>query len=356
MCVHLPNPPGPLAGPFAYKENANDQFEDKTQKPANNHQPPTIILFGVDEHDKPRAARFTGNGIQLLTKAAAAMKLKLCEATTTDLMEVAKQLPKGRLYSNGRGFVPYVRRDLYVKLIAACEPSTPRWIKRQTRGQPRVAARLAVDWRRAPGHRARNRQIRLVGGHRGGARGRYPDAEISRLPRLRTLRTARHGRGPDAAAIDLTKTPKHDRKQPTRRPLTSWREAALQSKIMTTHGLKIAFHRRSTGMNTKAMQIRALNDKLRSNPATGVVVITPGIAALGNEAVERIVKTIAIYDDFCHANDPHQEHDFGSFDVDGHTIFFKIEYYDKSLSMHSPDETDPSVTERIMTIMLADEY
>ena len=96
---------------------------DKTHKPANNHQPPTIILFGVDEHDKPRAARFTGNGIQLLTKAAAAMKLKVCEATTTDLMEVAKQLPKGRLYSNGRGFVPYVRRDLYVKLIAACEPS-----------------------------------------------------------------------------------------------------------------------------------------------------------------------------------------------------------------------------------------
>jgi len=37
----------------------------------------------------------------------------------------------------------------------------------------------------------------------------------------------------------------------------------------------------------------------------------------------RIIKTIEVYDDFCHANDPHQEHDFGSFEADGHTIFFK---------------------------------
>ena len=45
--------------------------------------------------------------------------------------------------------------------------------------------------------------------------------------------------------------------------------------------------------------------------------MTPGVAALGREAVERIVKTIAVYDDFCHANDPHEEHDFGAFDADG---------------------------------------
>jgi len=38
-------------------------------------------------------------------------------------LEVAKKLPKGRLYSNGRGFVPYVRRDLYAKLVAALDPS-----------------------------------------------------------------------------------------------------------------------------------------------------------------------------------------------------------------------------------------
>jgi hypothetical protein len=84
--------------------------------------------------------------------------------------------------------------------------------------------------------------------------------------------------------------------------------------------------------------------------------MTAGVAALGPEAVARIVKTIAVYDDFCHANDPYEEHDFGSFEADGAVIFFKIDYYDKALACHSPDPSDPSVTERVITIMLAEEY
>jgi hypothetical protein len=109
-------------------------------------------------------------------------------------------------------------------------------------------------------------------------------------------------------------------------------------------------------MTTKLEAIRALNDELRQNLTIGTAFITAGVAALGAEAVARIVKTIAVYDDFCHANDPYEEHDFGSFGVDGQTIFFKIDYYDKSLTQHSPDPTDPSVTERVITIMLAEEY
>jgi Protein of unknown function (DUF3768) len=64
-------------------------------------------------------------------------------------------------------------------------------------------------------------------------------------------------------------------------------------------------------MTTKTDRIRVLNDELRQFLLGGMAVITPGIAALGPEAVDRIVKTIAVFDDFCHANDPHEEHDFG---------------------------------------------
>jgi Protein of unknown function (DUF3768) len=99
-----------------------------------------------------------------------------------------------------------------------------------------------------------------------------------------------------------------------------------------------------------------LNDELRQNLSAGTALITVGVAALGADAVARIVKTIAVFDEFCHANDPYEEHDFGSFEADGHVIFFKIEYYDKSLTYHSPDAADRFVTERVITIMLAEEY
>lgn len=109
-------------------------------------------------------------------------------------------------------------------------------------------------------------------------------------------------------------------------------------------------------MNTKTEQIRTLNDRLRQNFSEGTAIMTCGIAALGTEAVARIVKTVAVYDDFCHANDPYEEHDFGAFEADGHTIFFKIDYYDSTLTRHSDDPGDPDVTKRVITIMLAEEY
>jgi hypothetical protein len=108
-------------------------------------------------------------------------------------------------------------------------------------------------------------------------------------------------------------------------------------------------------MDAKTARIRALNDQLRQY-FTDIAVMTPSVAALGAEAVARIVKTIAVFDDFCHANDPHEEHDFGSFEADGQTICFKIDYFDRDLSMHSPDPADPVVTQRVITIMLAEEY
>lgn len=109
-------------------------------------------------------------------------------------------------------------------------------------------------------------------------------------------------------------------------------------------------------MTLQTERIRSLNDQFRKTFEGGHAVITPGIAARGAEAVARIVKTITVYDDFCHANDPYEEHDFGSFEAEGEKIFFKIDYYDHTMTYHSPDPADPSVTKRVITIMRADEY
>lgn len=109
-------------------------------------------------------------------------------------------------------------------------------------------------------------------------------------------------------------------------------------------------------MSTDTDRIRALNDQLRATLQGGKAFMTPGIAALGPEAVERLVKAIATFDDFCIANDPHGEHDFGKLEFEGASILFKIDYYDLNFEFSSPDPSDPSVTNRVITLMLAEEY
>ena len=109
-------------------------------------------------------------------------------------------------------------------------------------------------------------------------------------------------------------------------------------------------------MTDRTQTIRILNDELRQHLIGGLAVITTGVAALGPETVQRLVQTLALFDDFHHANDPHQEHDFGAFELDGNSFFFKIDYYSKDLQAGSPDPADPSVTERVITLMLAEEY
>jgi hypothetical protein len=67
---------------------------------------------------------------------------------------------------------------------------------------------------------------------------------------------------------------------------------------------------------------------------------------------------VANFNRFTEDNDPHGEHDFGAFDVEGAgTIFWKIDYYpDKSCTLGSEDPADAARTFRILTIMLASEY
>src|SRR5207248_10959053 len=78
-----------------------------------------LIAFGLDENKKARAARFAGDDLGLLAKAAEQMNLTIHDVDSPELTEIAAKLPAGRLYATGRGFVPHVRPDLYKKIIAA---------------------------------------------------------------------------------------------------------------------------------------------------------------------------------------------------------------------------------------------
>ena len=119
-----------------------------------------------------------------------------------------------------------------------------------------------------------------------------------------------------------------------------------------------------TATDGKTTKIRDLNDLART--AMGVasrLVQTPGINALSPSDQSRIREKVELFKDFTEDNGPHGEHDFGSFDHEvgrntGCTVkvFWKIDYYDKSLEYGSEDPSDPRQTTRVLTIMLADEY
>jgi len=103
-------------------------------------------------------------------------------------------------------------------------------------------------------------------------------------------------------------------------------------------------------------RIRELNDALRTTFEGGTVVTTPLVRILGNDKLAELLQRVRTFTAFDSDNDPHGEHDFGSIEIEGRQFFFKIDYYDKSMMGGSDDPADPDKTNRVMTIMRADEY
>lgn len=103
-------------------------------------------------------------------------------------------------------------------------------------------------------------------------------------------------------------------------------------------------------------KIQLLNDLFRITGLGGRQVFTPGIRALGFVAMIELRLQIAKFDAFSPDNDPYGEHDFGSLEFQGQTVFWKIDYFDDSLTWASPDPADPTLTTRLLTMMLASEY
>ena len=85
-------------------------------------------------------------------------------------------------------------------------------------------------------------------------------------------------------------------------------------------------------------------------------VIVAGVNALPVDTKARVLLAVQSFSNFTKDNDPHREHDFGNFTVEGETYFFKVDYYALDMEAGSEDTADPNVTTRVLTIMRADEY
>jgi hypothetical protein len=101
-------------------------------------------------------------------------------------------------------------------------------------------------------------------------------------------------------------------------------------------------------------KVRALNDAFRQRLHGGRVVTTASLAE--HPHLSTILNLVHYYSAFSEDNDPYGEHDFGDLVFEGEKIFWKIDYYDKSLSQGSEDPSDPVLTTRVLTIMRATEY
>ena len=99
--------------------------------------------------------------------------------------------------------------------------------------------------------------------------------------------------------------------------------------------------------------IKTLNDNFRKTFIGGRVMLTSGIRAKTQDEIAEILAKVRSFDNFTTANDPYGEHDFGSLDYKGQKIFWKMDYYDLNYEYMSENPADPTITNRVLTIMLA---
>lgn len=103
-------------------------------------------------------------------------------------------------------------------------------------------------------------------------------------------------------------------------------------------------------------KIKQLNDAFRKSFSGGKVLLTCGIASLPLVQQNEVINKVKNFNDFTEDNDPYGEHDFGCFDYRGKQIFWKIDLYDLNYEFYSPQPDDETQTNRVLTIMFAEEY
>ncbi len=107
----------------------------------------------------------------------------------------------------------------------------------------------------------------------------------------------------------------------------------------------------------KTNRIALLNDAFRHSFTGGRVFITNGIEAFHPDTKVDILRRVQRFDIFTEDNGPYGEHDFGAFDIDGAgKIFWKIDCYAPDMCHGSADPSNVSLTSRVLTVMLAEEY
>ena len=111
-----------------------------------------------------------------------------------------------------------------------------------------------------------------------------------------------------------------------------------------------------TTQTQKTEKSAALNDMLRQSQLTGQVVLSQGVQSLSANMRERILNGVKTYNAFAPQNDAQKERDFGAFSCEEHDIFWVIDCYDENSHYLSEDPADLNRTNRVLRVMLLDEF
>ena len=113
--------------------------------------------------------------------------------------------------------------------------------------------------------------------------------------------------------------------------------------------------RRKRERAERTRRIRELinTDAFRRSFSGGKVMMTAGVDALPDMVKAAAIRKVVTFDEFTEDNDPYDEHDFGKFELCGRRFFWKIDLYEEP---GVKSENGEPVVNRVLTIMLADEY
>lgn len=107
--VHALTPPvGPLFPPDLLK--LPQTTLPKTLPPL------PVLIVGLDDRGRPHASRFSDSEAAAAREAAALMGMSVVTVDSEPLRALADKLPRGRIFSSGKAFVPFVSRGLYERL------------------------------------------------------------------------------------------------------------------------------------------------------------------------------------------------------------------------------------------------
>jgi hypothetical protein len=80
---------------------------------------PTLVVFGLDPDDNPRAGRFAEPDAHVAVTAADFFCYRVARIADAEVLEA---LPTGNVFAQGIGFIQRVNWAVFEKLVAATAP------------------------------------------------------------------------------------------------------------------------------------------------------------------------------------------------------------------------------------------